>query len=336
MAGLLEWDALPLFDRLAALRMGPAIRLAHKSVTKPGVVAASPGETVQNWLIRNGQTATTREMLWEPLALAALNQSPATAAAPTFVRVLGTMFGNEARDAAIGVPARPLSMMYAEPARAYIEGLGGHVRTGAPARVQISGDAVQAVEVAGQRMLAGVVVAAVPWFALGDLFSGAPESLRPLLANAAATSSCPLATVNLWLDRPVLDVPFVGLPGRAMQWVFDKRIAFGGEASHLSLVSSVADSLADVPDDQLIERATAEVLDAIPAARAASVVRATVVREKRATFSLAPGQPPRPGTSTPIVNLLLAGDWIDTGLPATIESAVVSGHRAADAVPRAH
>jgi hydroxysqualene dehydroxylase len=55
------------------------------------------------------------------------------------------------------------------------------------------------------------------------------------------------------------------------------------------------------------------------------------VREKRSTFSLAPGMPPRPQTRTPVRGLVLAGDWIDTGLPATIESAVISGHWAADA-----
>ena len=56
------------------------------------------------------------------------------------------------------------------------------------------------------------------------------------------------------------------------------------------------------------------------------------VREKRSTFSLAPDAPPRPQTTTPVEGFFLAGDWIDTGLPATIESAVVSGHRAAAAV----
>jgi len=56
-----------------------------------------------------------------------------------------------------------------------------------------------------------------------------------------------------------------------------------------------------------------------------------VVREKRATFSVAPGQPPRPATRTPLPGLLLAGDWIDTGLPGTIESAARSGHMAAAA-----
>jgi uncharacterized protein with NAD-binding domain and iron-sulfur cluster len=57
-----------------------------------------------------------------------------------------------------------------------------------------------------------------------------------------------------------------------------------------------------------------------------------VVREKRSTFSLAPDAPPRPSTRTAIEGLLLAGDWIETGLPATIESAVISGRFAAEAV----
>jgi uncharacterized protein with NAD-binding domain and iron-sulfur cluster len=116
-----------------------------------------------------------------------------------------------------------------------------------------------------------------------------------------------------------------------MQWAFDKRQAFGAGASHLSLVSSGAEAIVAWANADLIAIAVQEVREALPAARAAAVLRATVVREKRATFSLAPGQPARPSTRTAVPGLLLAGDWIDTGLPATIESAVVSGHRAAEA-----
>jgi predicted NAD/FAD-dependent oxidoreductase len=150
-----------------------------------------------------------------------------------------------------------------------------------------------------------------------------------LLADAAAVQSEAIVTVNLWYDRQVMDDPFVGLPGRAMQWVFEKRLAFGGEASHLSLVASGANALAAEDAETLIARAAAEVAEALPGARTATLTRGTVVREKHATFSLAAGQPPRPATRTPIRGLLLAGDWVDTGLPGTIESAVVSGHRAA-------
>jgi uncharacterized protein with NAD-binding domain and iron-sulfur cluster len=69
-----------------------------------------------------------------------------------------------------------------------------------------------------------------------------------------------------------------------------------------------------------------------PLARAAAVRKASVVRERRATFSLAPGQPARPTAGTPLAGFYLAGDWTDTGLPGTIESAAMSGHRAAEAV----
>jgi zeta-carotene desaturase len=139
----------------------------------------------------------------------------------------------------------------------------------------------------------------------------------------------PIVTVNLWYDRAVMDDAFVGLPGRTMQWVFDKRQAFGGATSHLSLVSSAATALDTIGRDEMVALAAREVAEAIPGARGARLVRGTVVRERRATFSLAPGQPPRPSTRTAINGLALAGDWIDTGLPGTIESAVVSGHRAA-------
>jgi uncharacterized protein with NAD-binding domain and iron-sulfur cluster len=69
---------------------------------------------------------------------------------------------------------------------------------------------------------------------------------------------------------------------------------------------------------------------ALPQLRGRRVRRSVVIREPRATFSLAPGLPPRPQTETPVRGLFLAGDWTDTGLPGTIEGAVLSGHAAAD------
>ena len=144
----------------------------------------------------------------------------------------------------------------------------------------------------------------------------------------------PIVTVNLWYDRPVMSDVFVGLPGRAMQWVFDKRRAFGEQASHLSLVSSGADDLVQLDKDALVELAAREVADSVPGAANARLLRATVVREKHATFSLAPDAPSRPPVQTTVDGLFLAGDWIDTGLPGTIESAAIAGHRAAAAADR--
>ena len=107
------------------------------------------------------------------------------------------------------------------------------------------------------------------------------------------------------------------------------RAEEGDDATHLSLVSSGAASILARSNEELIRTAHDELLDALPDSRTARLLRATVVREPRATFSLAPGQPARPPAATGVKGLVLAGDWIDTGLPATIESAVRSGHRAA-------
>jgi hypothetical protein len=241
------------------------------------------------------------------------------------------MFGSDPKAAAIALPATPLHLMYAEPARTYLESRGGTVLTGVTARVAVDRDAVAGVVAGGDRWAAPTVVSAVPWFALNDLFEAAPPALSATLARASAMASSPIVTVNLWFDRPVMDVPFLGLPGRAMQWVFDKRAICGDGASHLSLVSSGASPLVQLTNDQLIAAAHQELLEALPEIRPARLVRATVIREPRATFSIAPGQPLRPSTSTPVRGFLLAGDWTDTGLPATIESAVRSGHLAADA-----
>ncbi len=338
LGGLFEWDALGWRDRLAALKLAGPIRTAQaqlearRSQQQVSKIAASPGETVEEWLIANGQTARLREMLWEPLALAALNQSIREAAAPPFASVLARMFGGGARDAALALPICPLDELYAEPSRRVIEHHGGDVRIGSVARVHLSDGRVSHVEIRGEQVRAGAVVAAVPWYALPDLFTGDRAPVEDLCAAAAGTNASPIASVNLWLDRRVLSTPFLGLPGRAMQWVFDKSQMFESATSHLTLVSSGAGEVMAIPNDELIALALRELRDALPDVRAAKVTRASVVRERRATFSLAPGQPARPGTRTNVHGLFLAGDWIETGLPATIEGAAISGRLAAEAI----
>jgi uncharacterized protein with NAD-binding domain and iron-sulfur cluster len=124
----------------------------------------------------------------------------------------------------------------------------------------------------------------------------------------------------------------LGLPGRTFQWVFDRRRYIGHGQTHFSMISSGADTICALSNDELISTAVKELREALPEAETATARHASVIRERRATFSLKPGSPTRPATITPVRGLFLAGDWIDTGLPATIESAVVSGHRAAQAV----
>lgn len=331
LAGVIEWDALTWRDRLSVLRMGPVLRTARRHLEgRTTNVAASPEETVEKWLVRNGQTARIREMLWEPLALAALNQPPAEASAAPFVRVLAEMFGPDGSASAIALPVVPLSEMYAEPARRYIETRGGEVRTNVRVRVVVERGRVTGVRVRDRDVIsAPVVVSSVPWFALADLFDDVPPPLAGVVRAASRMGSYPIVTVNLWLDRPVMSTAFVGLPERNMQWVFDRQRIAGSAVPHLSLVSSGAAETVALSNEAVAAIAWRELRDAVPAARGASVIRATVMRERRATFSLAPGQPARPANATALPGFILAGDWTDTGLPGTIESAALSGHRAA-------
>jgi squalene-associated FAD-dependent desaturase len=339
VAGVFEWSALTWADRWSVLRMAGPLGIARQQAAgRTTRLAASPGETVTQWLTRHGQTDRVREMLWDPLALATLNQKPQVAAAPVFARVLGEMFTSDERDAAIVWPTRSLDEMYAEPARQFIESKGGSVATAA-AQVVVREGGVERVISGSDEWMADAVVAAVPWFALPGLFMGDIAPLGAVLQAAAATQASPIVTVHLWFDRAVLEEPILGLPGRAMQWVFDQRLmgdahGHSPDASHVTLVSSGASDLLGRPNDALIALAQSELAAALPSIRAARVTSATVVREPRATFSLAPNQPSRPATTTAIRGLLLAGDWVDTGLPATIEGAVRSGHAAAAAASR--
>ena len=152
----------------------------------------------------------------------------------------------------------------------------------------------------------------------------APAALAELATNAAAMASSPIVTVNLWFDGAVMTESFVGLIGGPMQWVFDKSALFGTTAGHLSVVSSGAEEIVALGNAEITARAVAQLANALPVSRTRRLTRSVVVREHRATFSLVPGGPARPSNVTPLAGFYLAGDWTDTDLPATIESAILT------------
>src|SRR5204862_460402 len=181
-------------------------------------------------------------------------------------------------------PPAPLDAMYAEPARAHMERRGGEVRAGAAATVvtDVDGGAVTVVRVGSDTIGTARVVSAVPWFAFGALFDREPPSLRATIDRTRRMAASPIVSVNLWFDRPIFDEPLIGLPGRAMQWAFNKS-AEGGDAhggheaaapgeAHVSLVSSGADAMLARTNEDLIRAAHDELLHALPASRAARLL----------------------------------------------------------------
>jgi zeta-carotene desaturase len=320
LGGLLEWEAMRWRDRIAAWRVWRAVK------------RASPGQglptSVREWLVDLRQPRRLRDMLWEPLAVAALNEPADIASAQAFAEVLALMFADGARNSAIVLPRVPLDQMYAEPARAFVEAHGGEVRVNAPAKVLADESRVSGIRVGDETVPCDTVISTVPWNVFRTLFPSVPAALRNLVETADAIVSRPIVTANLWYDRIVTDDEFVGLPNATIQWVFEK----GTTSSHLSCIVSGAIELADRSNEEIVAIARTDVEERLPRARRAKFLRGLIVREKHATFSTAQPELRRPSPVTPLAGFFLAGDWIDTGLPGTIEGAARSGRLAAEAV----
>ena len=120
-----------------------------------------------------------------------------------------------------------------------------------------------------------------------------------------------------------------------MQWVFNKSKLWGeeGPAQYLDVSLSGAHDFIDLPSAEIIQLITKEMFALFPETRGAELTRSLVVKQRDATFDALPGiRALRPTQATPLPNLFLAGDWTQTGWPATMESAVRSGQMVAAAV----
>jgi len=334
VGGLLRWRAIGLADRASALRLAGVLHRFRRHGPSAVADAVPPHQTADDWLRARGQSGALRRWLWHPLAYAALNQAPDVAAAAPFVRVIGELFAPDPRAAAIGLPIVPLEDLFGPPAVGFVESRGGHVLMKSPATVIVgAGGGIEGVRAGEHVVSAPTVISAVPWHAFDRLFpNGVPSALESIAAEARAMRSASIVTVNLWFERSVtaeIGGPFIGLVDGPWHWAFDKSAIGGAAQSHVAVVASGADDLVAQDNERLTRAALAHLTSAVPALKPIRLRHAVVVREQRATFSLAPGGPSRPGTKTPLRGLLLAGDWTDTGLPGTIEGAVRSGHAAA-------
>ncbi|MGH2569280.1 MAG: hydroxysqualene dehydroxylase HpnE [Bacteroidota bacterium] len=351
LAGLLNLRTLPLRDRLKLLRVGMELLFrssAHEERLRK--------ITVDEWLTQLGQTDLNKKYLWDIIAIGTLNDNPTTVSALLFYRVLRAAFVGAREDSCLLVPRVGLSELLVNPAVRFIRSHGGEVRVG----VEVEEILIRERRVSGIRAGDGSVVqasayiSAVPYYALPELVtklrgSSTPEHQNSSGVPAPTTSgtgqlpqnfdylkafeSSPIITIHLWLDRPVIEQEFAAILDARVQWIFNRSDILGRRSSagrqYLSLVISGAAEYVAMEKEQLVAIAIEDLRRVLPGAESASVVHSLVIKEKRATFSPTPEvEPLRPSTDTAFENLFLAGDWTDTGLPATIEGAVRSGFRA--------
>ena len=295
------------------------------------------GMTMLEWLRRAKQTPAAIDRFWRVVLVSALNEDLDRTDAHYGILVFWKAFLSNPAAFGIGVPAVPLAELYASCSER-IERKGGQVRTRCAAgEVCVSnGDATGVRLEDGSEVAADYFVVAVPFDRLLKL---APPEIRSTeaFANLANLCASPITGVHMWFDRPVMSEPFLTSVDQTIQWVFNKAALGGADGEqigqYLQIVISASHGLSDRSQQEIIDICRRELCDLFPAAEEAVLVRAVVIREGAATFSPAPGCDRwRPSQKTPIRNLFLAGDWTQTGWPATMESAVRSGYQAAEAI----
>lgn len=342
-----SFSPLTLPDKLSIARAMLSI-IQHAG--DPPDVNEAGGISMLEWLRRRGQTKGAIDRFWRVVLVSALDEELDRTDAHFGVDVFWKAFLSSSTGYRMGVPVVPLSNLYGG-CKEEIERRGGEVVLRSPVR----GLKLESGQLAGVRFdenreeTADAYIFAIPHTALGELL---PESLKqfdPSLAHLDKIKSSPITGVHFWFDRVVMDEPFLTLLDTTTQWIFNKTALYAGSPSdsdetldagksrqYLQLVISASYDLLQKSREEIIDRCLSEVKHALPRARDAELLKATVIKEAAATFSPEPGVDRwRPGHSTSIPGLYLAGDWTQTSWPATMEGAVRSGYLAAEALLRA-
>jgi hydroxysqualene dehydroxylase len=260
------------------------------------------------------------QRLVEPLLLAALNIDPPLGAARLASAVIRETLALGGRACRPLIAREGLGATLVEPALALLRQRGAKVLMEHQLRaIHFARETAAALDFGNESVTLGAgdgVVLAVPPYAAASLVNGLD----------APTDFCAIVNAHFRIDPPA-DAPFtLGVLGGTVQWIF----AFPGR---LSVTISAGDRLIDTPREQLAAAIWSEVarVTGLPAA----LPPWQIVRERRATFAATPAQDAkRPPARTAWRNLVLAGDWTDTGLPATIEGAIRSGNYAADLIAK--
>ena len=295
--------------------------------------------TFYDWLQSRGQPDRIVANLWNVLIEGTLNDNIREVSASMGLMIIqdGLLAGQ--RTINVGYPTVPLNDALARPAQNYLEKLGVKVIAGCPVRC-VNTDSNRRVESIttgdGSSLQADAYVSAIPFWTLPKLFAGsmAETSTVRQLSNLQTS---PIVNVYLLYDQPVMARDFCYVLNSPLQWVFNSTLIYGDRIQEnqqsLSVSVSAAWEYIDVARSRFSQTIADEMLATFPKARDATLLDAVVVKQRNATFRCIPGaNRHRPGPRTESPNLFLAGEWTNTGWPSTMESAVISGYNAAEAV----
>jgi squalene-associated FAD-dependent desaturase len=285
--------------------------------------------TLADWLAAHGQDAQSVEAFWDVIVRPTLNTRAAGASLALAAFVFRTALLSRADAGDIGFHAASLSATIGEPARHALAEAGVELLLGARAETLERVEEGIAVQGSAGQLPARVAIVAVPHArAAGLLAELLPDTARRL----AALESSPIVNLHVVYDRRVCEEPFAAGIHTPVQYVLDRTAAGGVPAGCQYLAVSLSDAEREMQMsvDALRDTYLPALRELLPRAREARVERFLVTREHAATFRAAPGAAAlRPPARTSVPGLVLAGAWTDTGWPATLEGAVLSGHAAA-------
>ena len=321
---LMGYRHLTIKDRVRALAMAGAFRVPS---------ARLDDVSYADWLTSHGQSEQSIQRLWDLVGVSVLNTRAQEASAKQAVNAFRTGVVNGWRAARMGNFRVPLGTIGAR-ALAVLRERSVSVQLGAPvSRLLITDQRVTGVmHQDGTRIKADVVVCALPPDALLKIM---PDEARTMgyFSELEQLAWSPIVNVYLLYDRPLLDGEMAAFAEGIAQFVFNRgRLLADAELDGRLLVVSVsaANAVRTWSADQLVQAVDAELRRNFVRSKHAQVLAARTVWQPQATLLQAVGTGRlRRGSKTPIAGLWLAGDWTDTGWPASLEGAVRSGLTAA-------
>jgi len=340
----------PSHSTLSFLRAS-MLSLADKSRIALGLLQflrgyhQSDDEPFSAWLARTRQTPHAIRHFWEPIILGALNDSFDRCATRYAAQVFYESFLKSAEGGRLGIPTQPMSEFYAPVAQlAQQQGTALHLRTSID-KIERTSNGWQATASDGSVHTAPQLLLALPFEQTASLLRtllNPSTSVAALLSSLDRFTHAPITTLHLWFDREITPLDHAALLDTRIQWVFNKtRIrredpSTGNQpGQYLELVISASFAELHTTREDLLASAIKELASFFPAVHEAKLLKSAILKEARATFSVTPGLDrfrPTPALGN---GLFLAGDWIRTGWPSTMEGAVRSGRLAAQAISAA-
>jgi squalene-associated FAD-dependent desaturase len=331
------------FARLSYLSWRDKLSLGMglRSLAK-GIRPEERGLPFSEWLKRHKQSANTINRFWHVVLVSALSESLDRIDVEHARKVFVDTFLAHRDGWLVEIPSVPLEDLYGGRLTDWLTSRGTEIRMQSTVEtLNVSDDRVTSVLLgSGESVEGDEFIMAAPFY---RVLSMLPPSLanHSSLAGVSQLQAAPISSVHLWFDRPITELPHAVFVDRLCQWVFNRTALAERSVTepaavnidggyYYQIVISASRELAGQSKESILAQVISELTSVWPIAADANLLHSRQVTEHRAVFSPVPGVDTlRPTQQSPVPNLQLAGDWTQTGWPATMEGAVRSGYLAA-------